>query len=125
MLTPEQWFAIMLNFYGLRSEDNASIITSAASYAMNCDQTLTLRSPPPLPANWLSLLRRTITHMQSFGNYEDRYLMIVSKSNGNAWEYEGCFPKCSSRSTTVIASTSLNDSVENLIRWVLANIPKE
>jgi hypothetical protein len=121
MITFMQWYKIHDLLLGLRSEDNATEIKSAASYAMNCGA----RPLSPVPANWTALLEGTIQTIKAFPGSEARFLMIISKSNGSGAEYDGCFPKCSVRPTEIHAVTSLNNTVDNLTTWVEANIPSD
>lgn len=123
-ITQRQWNFIMLNMLGLRSGARPDDINSAASYAMDCGQGAKLPMPP-MPSNWDELLSGTITHMQEFPGYQDRYLLIVSKSTSSNYEYEDCFPKCSSKPTKVWNSTSLNEGVDKLTAWVIDSIEEQ
>ena|ERR1700749_853559 len=118
-INQKQWTNIHLEMLGLRSEDNPSVIKSAASYAMDCKK----KWNDPIPDNWTELLNGTIKHMQEFSGYKERYLLIVSKSLGADFEYADCFPKCSSKATQVWASKSLDNTVNSLADWVVSNIP--
>lgn len=123
-ITKSQWQTVCLNLLGLRSEDNKTEIKSAASYAMDCAK----KWSDSIPENWDDLLAGTIQSMKAFSNYKNRYLLIVSTSTGstygssNASEYDGCFPKCSSKPTQIKACTSLDQTEEALVQWVLDNI---
>lgn len=118
MITTQQWRAINIDMLGLRSEDNTTEIKSAASYAMDCGK----KWSDPIPENWMDLLEGTIKMMQGFEGYKTRYLLIVSPSSSDNFEYSDCFPKCSSKPSSISAYTSLNDSVSNLMKWVVGQI---
>lgn len=125
MISQGQWAYIFLNSLGLRSEANASDITSAASYAMDDGAAVNGLKLPPIPSRWNEHLRGTIELIKSFPNAHNRFLLIVSKSSSTESnrEYANCFPKCSVKPTTIHASTSLNASVEDLMDWVVQHIP--
>jgi len=123
-ITAKQWQFILLNMLGLRSGETPDDISKAASYAMDCGVKVTIPFPP-IPEKWEAMLSGTITHMQEFPGYEKRFLLIVSKSSGNNFEYDDCFPKCSAKPDKVWSSISLNNSVEELKQWVVANIPEQ
>lgn len=113
------WFKIHDKRLGLRSEDNRIVIKgTGASYAM--DMGLDYKFRDPLPARWEDLLKGTITTMKSFTNSNSRFLLIVNNSCGNAAdsEYPGCFPKCSSRADSILASIELSNDVNTLVDWV-------
>lgn len=118
-ITKKQWVNIHLEMLGLRSEDNPTVIKSAASYAMDCKK----KWNDPIPDNWEELLKGTIKHMQEFDGYKQRYLLIVAKSVGADFEYADCFPKCSAKATVISASISLDGDVDTLAGWVEQNIP--
>ena len=109
---------INLNMLGLRSEDNATEIKSAASYAMDCGKQWS----DPVPENWSELLSGTIQMMQGFVGYKTRFLLIVSKSTGGSYDYPGCFPKCSAKPTEIKASTSLDNYADKLVEWVVKQL---
>jgi hypothetical protein len=121
-ITAKQWQFILMNMLGLRSGATEDDIKSAASYAMDTGKTAGIPFPP-IPENWDGLLAGTITHMKEFEGSDNRYLLVVSKSSGGSFEYQGCFPKCSVKPTKVWASTKLDASVEELTKWVVDNIP--
>ena len=122
MLTQQQWIYIILNLIGLRSGDSPTDINSAASYAMDNGVKMT-SGIPSIPSNWLELLKETIKTIKAFPNALNRYLLIVGNSTGQSNEYSNCFPKCSTKPSKVIASTQLNKTEEELVAWVLDNIP--
>lgn len=95
---------------------------SGASYAM--DMGKEYKPNENAPENWERLLRGTIDYMQQFEDFAVRYLMIVCPSRGNSEisEYSGTFPKSSSKATTIVACTKLDDDVDNLVAWVEENI---
>lgn len=122
IITDRQWQFILLEMLGLRSGATPDDINSAASYAMDCGNLA--RIPfPPIPADWDELLFGTIKHMQEFVGYKERYLLIVSKSSSENFEYKDCFAKCSHKPTKVWYSTSLDNQVEALADWVGQKIP--
>lgn len=124
MITKNQWFIINDKALGLRSEDNETTIKgTGASYAMNMG-IRNFNLFEDIPENWNDLLEGTIKAMQSYSDYETRYLMIVSPSNGslNTFEYYNCFPKSSVRPGKIWSVISLNRSLEELIKWVESNI---
>jgi hypothetical protein len=123
-ITTTQWGSIMIEMLGLRSGATADDINSAASYAMDCGEEAKFPLPS-IPENWDALLSGTIRHMQEFEGYKSRYLLIISKSTSSNYEYPDCFPKCSVKPSKVWQSTSLDNGVEELIEWVVANIPNE
>ncbi|MTI31115.1 hypothetical protein [Xanthovirga aplysinae] len=122
-ISDSQWWTIASRGLGLRSESNADIIYSAASYSMDCGKTGSeiLRGTP---GNWDECLRNTIEFIKGFPEADNRYLLIVEGSRGDSFEYSGCFPKCSSKPRGILASTSLNASVDELFKWVLNSIDK-
>ena len=122
MLTAKQWQYIILNSLGLRSGATNMDIGSAASYSMDMGVAISLPLPG-IPPNWMDLLKGTIKFMKGFPNSDTRFLLIVSRSTGNSYEYKDCFPKCSVKPSVVHASTSLAASEEELVEWVLNNIP--
>ncbi len=122
-LSRAQWVYILLNMLGLRSGAAAGDIGSAASYAM--DDGMDGARLPPIPPQWDAHLRGTIEGMKGFPDSEGRFLLIVSRSTSSEHnrEYAGGFPKCSVRPSKVYASTPLNAGVDELVAWVVANIP--
>ncbi len=122
-ISAKQWQYILMNMVGLRSGATADDINSAASYAMDAGKTAGIPFPP-IPENWDDLLDGTITHMKEFEGADSRYLLIITKSSGDSFEYQDCFPKCSVKPTNVLASTRLNADVGELTEWVVANIPE-
>ncbi|ADU67068.1 hypothetical protein LGV61_11745 [Desulfurispirillum indicum] len=124
-ITKRQWGNILLNMLGLRSGATPDDIGSAASYAMDCGVTASIPFPPSIPENWDTLLHGTIKHMQEFPGYQSRYLLIVKPSSSTNFEYQDCFPKCSTKPTEVLASISLDNTPEELVQWVVDRIPSE
>lgn len=123
-ISKKQWLNIMLDMLGLRSGATADDIQSAASYAMNCGQVVkSIQQVPAIPDSWDNLLVGTLKTMQGFEGYKIRYLLIVSPSSSNNFEYGGTFPKCSSKPTKVLASVKLDNDVGYLANWVVSNIP--
>lgn len=120
-LTRKQWFNILDQHLGLRSENNPTEVKRCASYAM--DMGLTWIESPDVPEEWDKRLIGTLETIISFRNSDDRYLMIVKNSCGNRdEEYSGCFPKCSTR-PEYVTSISLDNDLKILRKWVLENIP--
>jgi len=76
-----------------------------------------------IPEDWNNRLEDTIQRIKGYGNSSGRYLLIVTKSWGDSFEYPGSFPKSSSRVASVIASVDLNRSESALVDWVIDNIP--
>jgi len=126
MLSKQQWCNIHNHLLGLRSEDNPDTIRNqGASYAMDMGRIYHFNEDAP--ANWEELLNGTITFMKSFPNSSTRYLLIVSKSTGNSRdesEYCGTFPKSSAKAEKIIASTPLNQEIDDLADWVKQQIQK-
>lgn len=123
-----QWMNICVKGLGLRSCSKSEINLSSlgnASYSMdmNCKYNLM----DVAPSNWISLLKGTLTTIKSFKDSSDRNLKIIDGSRGDSFEYNGCFPKCSSKAAikNIIASTEISGkSIEELAQWVINNIPK-
>lgn len=120
-LTKAQWFHIHDQHLGLRSDENPTVATGSASYAM--DMGLIWIKHTDVPEEWDRLLIGTLETMQAFPNYRSRHLMIVTNSCGSGiQEYSGCFPKCSAK-PQYLTSTSLDNDLTTLREWVLKNIP--
>lgn len=119
-LTQQQWWKIQTDMLGLRSESVPNQILAAASYAMDMGVSGFVRD---IPASWMSTLNNTIAQIMAFENSQSRYLLIVKPSHGTTVDYPGCFPKCSSKSTTITASTLIgNKTKAELVDWVINNI---
>lgn len=121
-----QWMNICINGLGLRSCSKSEVDLSTlgkASYSMdmNCKYEITMLPP----SNWVDLLKGTLTMIKSFGDSSDRKLVIIDGSRGDSFEYNGCFPKCSSNAgiRNIIASTEISGkSIDDLAQWVIKNI---
>ena len=126
LISDRQWTNVMLEMLGLRSGISQSAQDqSAASYAMDCGLGSDNGRLPPIPGNWDDLLGETLTRMKQFPNADSRFLLLVRPSSGAEGkpEYAGCFNKSSSKPTTILAGTALSASVDDLKKWVVANIP--
>lgn len=123
-INDRQWNVVKLNGLGLRScseEEIKSNHLMPASYSMsdNCEGF------DPIPEDWDSKLDKTLKMITGFANANDRYLAIISPSWGNAYDYHGCFPKCSCRSTNIVAYVKIaGNSIEYLSKWVVSHIPE-
>lgn len=119
-LTQQQWWKIQTDMLGLRSEAVPDQILAAASYAMDNGVPTFTRD---IPANWMSCLNNTIANIMAFEGSANRYLLIVKPSHGTVVDYPGCFPKCSSKSTSILASTPIGGKTKaELVDWVINNI---
>lgn len=123
-----QWKNICVEGLGLRSCNETEINLldlGIASYSMDMNRQYCFMELPP--NNWINLLNGTLIMIKSFENSSQRYLTIINGSRGNSFEYDNCFPKCSSRTCVnkVLAQTIISDkSVDELAQWVIDNIPK-
>lgn len=122
-INERQWQLILLEMLGLCSGATPNDIHFTASYAMSCG--VKSRIPfPSIPKDWDELLVGTISHMQDFMGYQERYLIIVSRSYAQRPANKYQFPKCMTKPTMIWASTSLNNSVDKLSEWVVESISK-
>lgn len=121
MITHEQWIEVVLQSLGLRSGSTPTDF-DGASYSMNMGGEFGPADPPP--AGWEDRLTATCSLIKGFPGSGDRYLMIVKPSAGNSFEYPDCFPKCSSKPSSALATVQIGEAtVEELADWVVANVP--
>lgn len=121
MITHEQWMEVVLQSLGLRSGASPTDF-DGASYSMNMGGTFGPADPPP--EGWEERLTATCSLIKGFAGSGDRYLMVAKPSAGRSFEYPDCFPKCSSKPSSALATVQIGEAtVEDLCNWVVANIP--
>ena len=111
------WMNICINMLGLRSASGPEDL-GGASYAM--DDGGDWRS---VPEDWEEKLEGTLRGIAAFGNAEGRYLLLVKGVTGTGESYAGTFKKCSSRPSSVVASTLIGgQDTASLKAWVIEHV---
>lgn len=124
MITQQQYYKICDKGLGLRvNADTDPDSMKAASYSM-CITKNPMDSIKGEPAGWEELLTGTITTIMGFDDSAGRYLCIVSPSRSDNFEYQGCFPKSSSKPTAIHASIQITPkhTIADLCKWVASTI---
>ncbi len=124
MITQQQYYSICDKGLGLRvNADTDPKSMKAASYAM-CITENPMDAIKGEPKGWAELLKGTITTILGFENSRGSYLCIVSPSRSDNFEYSGCFPKSSSKPTTIHKSIKITQAhtIVELCDWVASNI---
>ncbi|MBK8256791.1 MAG: hypothetical protein IPK82_29480 [Polyangiaceae bacterium] len=120
MPTKMQWMKICLDGLGLRSASSEAD-TRGASYALDDGSGYTLNADAP--GDWDKKLAATLEQILGFSNASGRKLLLVKGVRGTSADYAGCFQKCSSHPSGVVASTDLSaQTVSSLTEWILRQI---
>jgi hypothetical protein len=119
-LTKKQWMTICVDGIGLRSAKSEED-TKGASYALDDGRTFSFGGS--VPEDWDGKLESTLSQILGFSNSSGRKLLVVKGVRGTSQDYAGCFAKCSSHPSSVLASTDLSaQTVGSLKDWVLSKL---